>query len=96
MGWADCGDDDLGRPIGYAFEATCDYPGCDAKINRGLSYVCGDMHGGDGFGCGRYFCSAHRQDWIPNGTGRVINVCADCERIWREENPEAAAAFDDE
>lgn len=96
MGWADCGEDDLGRPIGYAFEATCDHPGCDAKIDRGLFYVCGGMHGGDGLGCGRYFCSKHRPAWIPDGAARVVNVCADCERIWREENMEDAKAFDEE
>lgn len=59
MGWADCGEDDLGRPIGYAYPATCDAPGCSAEIHRGLSYVCGGTHGGDGVGCGRYFCEAH-------------------------------------
>ena len=60
MGWANCGEDDLGRQIGYAHEATCDAQGCETKIDRGLSYVCGGMHGGDGFGCGRYFCQEHR------------------------------------
>ena len=45
MGWADCGDDSKGRPIGYGFTATCDYPGCDNEIDRGLSYACGGMHG---------------------------------------------------
>jgi hypothetical protein len=59
MGWANCGEDDLGRPIGYAHAATCDHPDCEAKIDRGLVYVCGGMHGGDGIGCGRYFCHRH-------------------------------------
>ena len=65
MGWADCGVDSNGRPIGYAFDATCDLPaGCDTKIDRGLAYACGDMHGegsdgkGDGY-CEKYFCSGH-------------------------------------
>lgn len=57
MGWAYCGEYH-GRPIGYAVEATCDHPGCEAEIDRGLSYVCGRMHGGDN-GCGDYFCPDH-------------------------------------
>lgn len=60
MSWANCGQDKDGRPIGYAVLAGCDHPGgCDAKIDRGLSYVCGGMHGGGAEGCGKYFCPAH-------------------------------------
>ena len=59
MGWADCGTDDLGRPIGYGHTAECDHTGCSEKINRGLAYVCGTMHGGEG-GCGLYFCDDHK------------------------------------
>lgn len=59
MGWATCGQDDLGRLIGYAYPATCDQPGCHEQIDRGLSYACGDMHGGGDHGCGRYFCGKH-------------------------------------
>jgi len=66
MGWANCGSDDLGRPIGYAHEATCDHPGCNAKIDRGLSYVCGGMHGGTEYGCGRYFCEVHRSTYFSD------------------------------
>jgi hypothetical protein len=65
MGWADCGNDSKGRPIGYGFSATCDYPGCEEKIDRGLSYACGGMHGiydrdGHERGCEGYFCEKHR------------------------------------
>lgn len=59
MGWACCGKDDRGREIGYGITATCDKKGCDEVIDRGLSYVCGSMHGGEG-GCGRYFCYTHQ------------------------------------
>jgi hypothetical protein len=45
MGWGNCGFDKQGRPIGYVHEAYCDHPGCNKKIDRGLSYVCGTMHG---------------------------------------------------
>lgn len=59
VGWSYCGEDDLGRPIGYSIEAVCDFPGCEAEIDRGLSYCCGGMHGGGDDGCGRYFCPEH-------------------------------------
>ena len=76
MGWANCGKDDLGRPIGYAVEATCDFKDkldirCIRRIDRGLSYVCGGMHGGDGIGCGRYFCGEHLIGVSPQ-------LCVDC------------------
>ncbi len=61
MGWAFCGQDDLGRDIGYSIEAVCDFEGCNAEIDRGLAYVCGSMHNGDDDnGCGRYFCGEHQ------------------------------------
>jgi hypothetical protein len=68
MGWENCGLDIVGhylktinegRPIGYLFDAECDFPGCKEKIDRGLAYVCGDMHGGGEYGCGKYFCPRH-------------------------------------
>lgn len=70
MGWGNCGLDNLGRPIGYNFEGTCDYPECEEKIYRGLDAVCGSMHYGGEFGCGRYFCSKHliigKENLCPN------------------------------
>ncbi len=45
MGWANCGEDSQGRPIGYAHEGICDHPGCEARIDRGLEFACGGMHG---------------------------------------------------
>jgi len=60
MGWGDCGTDTRGRRIGYVFPARCDEPGCHVRIDRGLAFVCGGMHGGDDNGCGLYFCAKHR------------------------------------
>ena len=64
MGWANCGIDDLDRPIGYVHEAICDFEGCEAIIDRGLGYACGGMHGHeDQYGkpaCARYFCGEHQ------------------------------------
>jgi hypothetical protein len=70
MGWGRCGTDSKGRNIGYYYAAICDHPGCKAKIDRGLAYACGGMHGLthmggdeklDGFElcCEGYFCSEH-------------------------------------
>lgn len=87
MGWADCGTDSKGRPIGYAFEATCDWPGCDAIIHRGLDYKCGRMHGEDVDNCEGYFCHDHltspvRDDgWAVDG-----QRCPAC--TWAIENIE--------
>ena len=72
MGWADCGVDSKGRPIGYAFQATCDHEGCEEKIDRGLAYACGDNHlGGDGY-CEGYFCYRHLL------AGEFVFVCHEC------------------
>jgi hypothetical protein len=63
MGWADCGDDSRGRRIGYAWSARCDHVWggrkCSAKIDRGLAYACGGMHGENGDDCEGYFCPKH-------------------------------------
>ncbi len=58
MGWANCGKDSRGRKIGYAILARCDEPGCHRRIDRGLSYACGGVHG-TGEGCEGYFCGKH-------------------------------------
>lgn len=78
MGWSNCGNDSQGRPIGYAALATCDHPGCQAQIDRGLAYVCGGMHGESEVSCEKYFCEEHRQDFVESveGTTRVCSSCA--------------------
>lgn len=77
MGWADCGDDQWGRPMGYGIPAICDEKGCDEEIDRGLAYVCGGMHEGGEYGCGGYFCEKHRF-WAPRRKGG--DLCARCLR----------------
>lgn len=79
MGWGDCGEDSKGRPIGYVHEATCDHPGCDKKIDRGLSYACGDMHGETEYGCEKYFCSEHREN-IVEDEGDFNHICDGCKK----------------
>lgn len=59
MGWAVGFDDNWQRDIGYGVPATCDHPQCSARIDRGLSYVCGGEPYGGEKGCGLYFCGKH-------------------------------------
>lgn len=60
MGWSEGYDEFWKRDIGYAVSATCDHPDCDAKIDRGLAYVCcGQQPYGGECGCGLYFCGEH-------------------------------------
>jgi hypothetical protein len=59
MGWSIGFDNNWNRDIGYGVPAICDYPECNEKIDRGLSYVCGgDPYGGED-GCGLFFCNKH-------------------------------------
>jgi hypothetical protein len=84
MGWADCGKDSRGRSVGYAFQARCDHPKCHARIDRGLSYACGGMHGSDVIGCEEYFCEKHLQNCVRgiDGQGKLegwrTRVCDAC------------------
>jgi hypothetical protein len=58
------------RPAGYMVLATCDRRGCDAEIDRGLGYLCGDEPHGpfdDARGCGRYYCGKHGTFVGPRG-----------------------------
>jgi hypothetical protein len=73
MGWGS-GINEQGREVGYLVDAECDFPGCGARINRGLSYVCGDMHDGGNHGCGGYFCERHLES---TSVGRLCGKCAE-------------------
>lgn len=65
-----------GREAGYAVEAACDEPGCEAEIDRGLAYLCGVEPGGSEDSCGDYFCEDHLFFLVggPAG-GRRCNRC---------------------
>jgi hypothetical protein len=71
MGWAVSFDDHWNRDIGYGVPSLCDYPDCDADINRGLSYVCGNEPFGGEAGCGLFFCVRH-------GSGGFEQLCERC------------------
>lgn len=77
MGWANCGTDSNGRPIGYVFLATCDHPGCEKEIDRGLAFACGGYHGGESLWCEKYFCEDHLEP-VETKDGEWFCVCAEC------------------
>lgn len=100
MGWANCGKDSRGRSIGYSWPAKCDHKGCKTRIDRGLSYACGGMHGDadtmpltdNGICCEGYFCEAHRTTVCPDGEdGPCISVCLSCAKLNHDDEDEAAA-----
>ena len=76
MGWSIGFDEKWKRDIGYGVPAFCDYPGCKAEIDRGLSYVCADVepYGGKR-GCGLFFCPEHQ-----HMTDKHHQLCARCLR----------------
>lgn len=73
MGWSIGHCDKHDRDIGYGVPAFCDHPDCNAEIDRGVSYLCGDIHK-DG-GCGLHFCEKHRSNYMPR---KGISVCDRC------------------
>jgi hypothetical protein len=75
MGWSHGYDGKWNRDIGYGVPATCDFPGCNKKIDRGLAFVCGsEPYGGDR-GCGLYFCNEHRE-YYPRLKVQLCPKCA--------------------
>lgn len=64
MSWAIGFDSKWNRDIGYGVPAECDHPRCSVRIDRGLSYVCGNEPYGGEKGCGLYFCSEHQFDYL--------------------------------
>ena len=86
MGWSGPMPNAQGRMVGYAVEAICDFDGCEEKIDRGLAYVCGDMHDGGEYGCGNYFCPSHLFYGIPG------QICDECNDSWEKEHPDEVAA----
>lgn len=43
---------------GYGVPTICEFPSCKKKIDRGMSYACGEEPFSE-VGCDRYFCSKH-------------------------------------
>lgn len=87
MSWAIGYDDNHKRDVGYGVPAICDHPNCEAKINRGLSYVCGGEPYGDDDGCGLFFCGDHLAFYGDHKPQQ-------CERCGNPDDPEDAKPFD--
>jgi len=77
MSWAIGYDDRWQRDIGYGVPAYCDHPRCKKEIDRGLSYVCGGVKGGE-YGCGLYFCGEHQHTHKFRGSDRYEQYCKAC------------------
>lgn len=75
MGWGS-GVNNACREVGYLVDATCDQPGCDTDIDRGLAYCCGGMHDGGEHGCGGYFCPEHLG--YANNAPTAVQFCGPC------------------
>jgi hypothetical protein len=85
MGWGDCGVDSKGRPIGYVHPARCDHSGCKEKIDRGLAYACGGMHGKHDGDCEGYFCAKHLHGVEdPDKRLHSPQLCEACKNSWNE------------
>ncbi len=98
------------REIGHTVPATCDHPGCEEKIDRGLAYACGGQPFEGEYYCDGYFCmkhlstpSLHDRDYESMEAlyKRVIAVCAACAKEIESEwagkgTPQTVATADDE
>src|SRR5688572_13248939 len=90
MGWS-YGVTPEGREVGYGVEATCDLDGCEATIDRGLGYLCGQMHGEQEDGrCGGYFCMDHLY------FGTRGQQCVTCNKHEGEPDTDCAHPFPDQ
>lgn len=104
MGWS-VGENAQGRDVGYGVPSICDHPDCSQEINRGLAFVCGDMHDGGEHGCGLYFCHRHiyslcerctagKEPFTPKpDTDEWLRwkLTDESWARWRQENPAAVA-----
>lgn len=91
MGWGNCGHDSQGRPIGYCHNGTCDHPRCGKKIDRGLAFACGGMHGEGNDYCEKYFCGRHL--YFVDKESRENSdiqgcVCMECMKKFEKEQDE--------
>ena len=81
--------------VGVAVDQECDEPGCTEKIVRVYDFVCGEDHGDNESGCGKYFCSQHLylDADVFDADGDQPQLCADCAGM-REPQNDAAGGED--
>lgn len=82
MGWSIGYDEKHRRDIGYGVPAVCDHPDCNAEIDRGLAYRCGEINSDEG--CGLYFCRDHLDYKDIENDNDVVLLCERC----RSDEPE--------
>jgi hypothetical protein len=64
---------------GYGVETVCEEDNCEEKIDRGLAYLCGELPGGDEYGCGGYYCGKHLYMGSVDLRSSVnVDLCARC------------------
>lgn len=75
--------------VGVAVDQGCDENGCTEQIVRTWDHLCGEDHGDNESGCGRYFCSLHLYlDGDASETEEpLLHLCASC-----SDGPRPAAA----
>lgn len=73
-----------GREVGYAVEAKCDWPGCDADIDRGQSFMCGPIPSDEG--CKGFFCEEHRGFTLSGPA--TTSLCLKCLAEYEAEHPD--------
>lgn len=61
---------------GYGVPAVCEQPGCEAEIDRGISYACGGEPFSE-YGCDRYFCGKHCHYSCPRELRKDEEECDD-------------------
>ena len=66
-----------GKECGYYVIATCEEPGCEVQIDRGLAFACGDNPGAFDDHCAGYFCSEHLFYGGNAWNGQRCGRCAD-------------------
>ena len=71
----------LDRFIGYGVPATCEYPWCNAKIDRSVSYACNSWYHD---WCWLFFCEHHKKYGVE---GFEHPVCERCAK-WEEPFPQ--------
>lgn len=105
----DARDRGVDRWAGYGVPAVCDWPDCEAAIDRWLAYKCedhGNFWGDDVWvsaeGCGLYFCEDHSYETNGHATASpkpdirewIEHMLTDESwEQWRTENPDRVASM---
>ncbi|MGW2920366.1 hypothetical protein ACWDBF_21245 [Streptomyces angustmyceticus] len=71
---------------GYSVPTTCEQPGCNERIDRGLAHLCGETPGGDEHGCGGYFCGNHL--YMNSNPAACGSACRGCNDRYDAQHPD--------